>query len=44
MCSSDLVTGKVGEVRIEQESGDFTAIGFSFSVADRSMGICCRVI
>ena len=38
------VTGTVGEVLIEQESGDFTAIGFSFSVAARSRGICCRVI
>ena len=33
------VTGKVGEVRIEQESGDFTAIGFSVSVAARTRGI-----
>ena len=38
------VTGKVGEVRIEPESGDFTAIGFSVSVAARTSGICIAFV
>ena len=38
------VTGKVGEVSIEQESGDFTAIGFSVSVAARTRGICIAFV
>ena len=38
------VTGKVGEVCIEQESGDFTAIGFSVSVAARTRGICIAFV
>ena len=37
------VTGTVGEVSIEQESGDFTAIGFSILVAARSRGICIMI-
>ena len=38
------VTGKVGEVCIEPESGDFTAIGFSVSVAARTRGICIAFV
>ena len=38
------VTGKVGEVRIEPESGDFTAIGFSVSVAARTRGLCIAIV
>ena len=38
------VTGKVGDVSIEPESGDFTAIGFSVSVAARTRGICSAFV
>ena len=38
------VTGKVGEVLVELESGDFTAIGFSVSVAARTRGICIAFV